>query len=519
MKRSDNKYKIGVLVICIFFLSSFLCASLYAAQDKPDKIKPKETAEDHYQKWLLSYDSGKYKESIQYMKKAVEIDQSYSAKIREHIEEKEKEIITRIDVEAKKKEVLAKEEARELKEKKESSEGKPVERRPLKFGPLTMRPSITYRFSWDDNIYLTNVDKTQDYISEFIPGLEARLDLPFGLPFISASGGGVSLGAGEAERTLINLEYRPDIKNFLFNNKESYVGHTAIATTVIPSNLFGGRGKLVFGGRDIFRYTHDRASSEDTKYRPRVSNDMEVKAKYAPNEKLMMAMAYRYQIEWYTQDSMRDFNYYEHTFTPTIYYNITPKTSIFVDTDLAKIIYIFGNRDSVYAQVSGGITGQVTPKTNVYFKMGGQIRHYTHKELYKDHYVSLTTRGSISSRLRKDVFMKISFIKEPVESTYQDNPYFNTNEFDFELVKHLTGKASIITGASFGRNDYPRNSTEDAGKRTRRDYIWGFRGGLSYKLLKGLDSAITYELRGRDSNFNKYNYRDNRIFGNIRVAY
>lgn len=478
-----------------------------------------ETGEDYYRMWLESFDEGEYGKSIDFMKKAVELSPAYSSKIKTHLEESEAEFIAR-DVERKKKEVLAKETARALEEKKRGSGKKsPVKRRPLKFGPLTMNPSLAYKFTWDDNIYLTDTDERADYISQFSPGLDAKLDLPFGLPFISMGGGGVGFTFGKEDRTLINLEYKPDFKSFLEHTEESNIGHTFIGTSIIPSNLFGGRGKLIFGFRDIFKYTTDPASSEQGKFTPRYNNDMEAKAKYAVSQKVSTAVAYRQILEWYTMETRQSFNYTKYSLTPTVYYNLTGKSSLFLDTEFTRIVYHTGNRNSAYLETSAGLTGQVTAKTNVYFKVGGQFRSYEHDELYKG-YTAFTTRGSLSSQLRKDVFIKLTFNKDAVESTYQGNAYFDLKQADFELIKNLTGKLSMMAGGTFGRNDYPRDSNEgDAGDRVRRDYVWGLRTGFSYQLLKGLDSSISYEFRGRDSNFMVYDYRDNRIVTNIRATY
>lgn len=492
---------------------------LYAAQEKKS-AKAQQTAEDYYKMWLTAYDNGKYKESIQFMKKAIELDPAYSTKINEHINEHEKEIIAKLDIEAKRKELLTKETVKELKDKKLKTEkqGVSAQRKPLKFGPITFNPYVTYRLTWDDNIFLTNDDKRADLISNLMPGVKGEIDLPFDLPFISGGSAAKDGTSQNVDRTLIHAEYIPDIRNYFENPSQNIVGHTVLGATTIPSNLFGGRGKLVFGVKDILRYTADPATSERTAYTPRFHNDLEAKAKYAPNEKISPAVAYRYIIEYYTKGSMEDYRYTEHIVTPTLFYNITPKTSLFLDTDLGKIIYEPGNRNSAFIQVSGGITGQVTQKTNVYFKAGGQIRSYTHDEIYNN-YVAFTTKGGLSSQLRKDVLMRITLTKDAVESTYQENAYYDYKHADLELIKSLTGKLSLMTGGSFGISDYPRDSSEDEGIETRKDYMWGLKAGISYSLLPGLDSNITYEFKARDSNFKTYNYQNNKIIGNIRASY
>ncbi|MBI5144492.1 MAG: outer membrane beta-barrel protein, partial [Candidatus Omnitrophica bacterium] len=481
-------------------------------------IEGKGSAEDYYKTWAELFDKGEYEDSIPFMKKALQLDPSYSLKIRDHIESYEQSLLAEV-VEAKKEEVLAKEQARELREQKRGTKEEELAgRKPLKLGPLTMSPYINYRFIWDDNIFITKEDRKADYISEFMPGLGGRLDLPFGLPFISLGGGGIGAKMGAEDRTLIDLEYQPNFKNFFNDPKQSNVGHTFIGTSIIPSNLFGGRGKLVFGLKDIYRFTTDPATQEDVKFTPRYNNDMETKVKYAPTEKMSMAVAYRNVLEWYKAESMEEFSYDKYTITPTVYYNITSKSSLFLDADFVKTIYIAGNRTSTYLQISGGITGQITPKTAVYFKAGGQFREYAHDDLYGD-YMRFTTSGSLTSWLRKDILMKILFAKYAAESIYQDNAFYDSKYADFELTKHLTGKLSIIGGVRLGKNDYQRDSTEEEGVRIRRDIVWGLRGGISYKLLKWLDSTVGYELSGRDSNFKKYYYRDNRVIGNLKAIY
>jgi len=357
-----------------------------------------------------------------------------------------------------------------------------------------------------------------NYILRLSPGLAAKLDLPFELPFIASSKVGAK-SEGGGGHTLLNLEYMADWYRYLNHPEESNVGQTFVGTSIIPSNLFGGKGKLVFGLKELFRFTTDPPSTETGKFYPRYDNEWEVKAKYTPREKISMSIAYANTLEWYKQKYMYNFNYTKHIITPALYYNLTSKSSLFIDTDFGKIIYRYGDRDSQYFQISGGASGNITAKTSVYFKAGMQFRTYTHKEIYRD-YNAFTTTGNLSTWLRKDIMMKLMFSKDAVESVYQNNAYFDATYTDMSFIKQLTGKLSLLVGGTFGRNDYQRNSDEGSfGIGTRRDYIWGLRGGFAYKLLEWVDSNATYEFKGRDSNFRDYNYRDNRIMVNIRAAY
>ncbi|MFA5146749.1 MAG: outer membrane beta-barrel protein [Candidatus Omnitrophota bacterium] len=482
----------------------------------------KATADDYFMLWREYFDRGDYESSMPFMKKAVELDPSYTEKFRSYLESVEAETLIQIEEERERvrEEVLERERARELITMQRGTGDVDLGKmRPLKFGPLTLRPSISYQFKWDDNIFLTPDDRRADYVSTVTPSFGGNLDLPFALPFI-VSAGGVTLESESRvpEHTLFNLEYKPIIKTFLEHPKESNVGHSFITTSVIPSNLFGGRGKLVFGFKDILLFTTDPATNEDVKFTPRYNNEMEFKAKYTPAEKISMAFAYLNILEWYKPESRQEFSYSQHVLTPTLYYNMTSKSTLFMDADFGKVAYYTGNRNSTFLQISGGITGKITPKTDVYLKAGYQFRAYENKNIYGD-YNSLTMTGSMSSMLRKDVVMKLMLGKSIVESTYQDNAYFDLKYAELELVKHISGKTSLLIGGSLGKNDYPRNSEEDEGVRTRRDYVWGLKGGLSYRITRWLDSSLAYEYKGRDSNFKRYYYRDNRLLVNLRASY
>ncbi len=470
------------------------------------------TAEDYYRMWLIYFDRGDYENAIPFMRKAIELDPSYSAKIRARIDGTEEELLAAL-VESKKKEVLAEAISRELAEKRKGAEEK-AEMRPLKFGPLTLKPNIKLSFTWDDNILLSDADRRADYIMRFAPGFGAQLDLPFALPIIAGHP-----AEAETPRTLFNFEYIPEWVSYFMHQEDSNFGHTFVGTTLIPSNLFGGAGKLIFGFKEVFKFATYPSLTEDAKFVPRYDNEMEAKVKYTPREKISISLGYSNILEWYKQEIDQDFNYDKNILTPALYYNMTPKSALFIETDLGKITYRTGNRDSLYIQLSGGVSGNITPKTNVYFRAGVQMRRYDHPELYGD-YLGFVTTGSLSSWLRRDILMKILFTKTVVESAYQGNAYFDMKYAELELIKQLTGKTSLTTGVNFGRNDYARDSSEgEFGIKIRRDYIWGVRGGLSYKLLRWLDSNTTYEFRGRNSCFDNRSYRDNRVMLNLKASY
>ncbi|MDP3789123.1 MAG: outer membrane beta-barrel protein, partial [Candidatus Omnitrophota bacterium] len=474
--------------------------------------------------WIDRFDKEQYEESIPYMKKAVQLDPSYSARVREHVELAENQpAALSAGTEDKKREILARETARELITKKkdpEAAEKEISERaRQIRFGPLTMNPYIEEKFTWDDNIYLTPENKKADYISQLSPGIIAKIDMP---SFITTGVfGGATKPASPAEvsSTIVNLAYNADIEQYFSNPKNNNVGHNLVAATIIPSNLFGGKGKTVFALKDAFKFTTDPATTEITQFYPRYHNDMEARVKYTPREKIAVGLVYKQSLEWYTQKAMQDFNYMEDIITPALYYDMTPKSALFVDTDLGKVMYYTGNRDSIFYQISGGVTGQITPKTNVHLKVGAQIRTHKDAELYGD-YAALTATGSIATWLRRDIYMNLSFGKHVVESTYQNNAYFDLKYAQLQLIKHLTGKLAIEAGVKLGRNDYPKSGDEGSeGVRIRRDFIWTLKGGISYKILKWIDSTVSYELKGSDSNFRKFNYMDNRIIANVKALY
>src|SRR3989338_4704964 len=81
-----------------------------------------DTAEDHYRMWVKYFDEGNYDSSIPFMKRAIQLDGSYSAKIKTHIAASEEETLREIDVESKQRDVLAREKARELIEKRGGEE-------------------------------------------------------------------------------------------------------------------------------------------------------------------------------------------------------------------------------------------------------------------------------------------------------------------------------------------------------------------------------------------------------------
>ena len=95
------------------------------------------------------------------------------------------------------------------------------------------------------------------------------------------------------------------------------------------------------------------------------------------------------------------------------------------------------------------------------------------------------------------------------DSTYQNLPYYKSDFVGLGFTHVFTRKISARANASYQRNSYPADTTEQGETYKRRDDSGDVGLTLRYDIQRWLSAEVGYEYKKAVSNFKIYGYDDN----------
>lgn len=351
-------------------------------------------------------------------------------------------------------------------------------------------PSIALKQTYDDNIYLQQIDRESDQITTISPGLKI-------VPKLS--------------QHKLTIGYQGDYNYFWNHAKEDNRNHLNDVNLELIYNKF----RVVLDNR--FRNFSDRSSSDDVNRIPRTQDHANVKLIQEYN-KLDLTLGYLMQYENYRSDrgigtfqgvplTYQDLDRVEQTGEIESAFKLWPKTALLLSTRYGIIEHRTGGKsDSKYTDVLTGIRGEPSAKMTAEFKLG-----YRHQR-YEDNITSfknLLAFGSIIEKLTYRDVLRFDFMRTSYDTIYQSNAYYEVNFFGVQYEHGFTDRTSGNLGLSYQLDSYPVETTEDTETRYRLDDIYRAGCSLKHKTPKGFTAELKYEFLGKDSNFSEFDYKNN----------
>jgi hypothetical protein len=394
-----------------------------------------------------------------------------------------------------------------------------------------------FRFQWsarfsaaeqfDDNIYLDDDNKEQDWITYLTPGLtlsllteETTASLSYDLSLVGYAGNdeqsevrhGLTLsgfqGIPVAEHLTLDLDasLRVSEDPFEIGNVEQDVTRTAPGR-YYSSNL-GGRLNFFFGPED-FAYAgfeHSLMINEDSgtedrqEYRPSAGLTYWFSTRYGSS------IAYSYANADYDVSN----NYEEHLAAPSLLCRITPRTQANANYSYDQLDYDGTRTDYVVHTFTLGLNHQFSSATEGSIS-GGYLIIDPERG---DQNGSFAGSFSLSHTLqRASVFLDGSagYRRQFFETENLGLSLYGraSVSFTYQLQERLS---AFLTGTYY-RDDYQETPQE------RLDTTWMGGVGLNYTFLPWLNGGIVYDYRQRLSDIGVDEYVDNRVTVRFTAAH
>jgi len=272
--------------------------------------------------------------------------------------------------------------------------------------------------------------------------------------------------------------------------------------------------KLPFGYfaiRNFFNKTSDRAGTEFTSLIRRTDNQADALFGIEFN-KLANEFNYTHYTRHFNSRDYVNFNYREDVGTSTTYYQLFPKTKALFEYNYGAIDYTTDNsRDGYFNQYRVGLKGNLTGKTIGIIKAGYQDRKYKTND--KEGFSHFVAEVGVMSQLTDRTKLTLKFMDTAMESTYDNNNYYNNNSLTIELNQGLAGHLTLNALFGVDRNLYPEVGTIVAKKR--KDTILTGGLGLEYQAKDWIKAGINYQYREDISNVDPQDYNQNQVMASI----
>jgi hypothetical protein len=369
----------------------------------------------------------------------------------------------------------------------------------LQLGPFRILPSLEFSLEYDDNVFLTPDNEVDDFIFHIVPGV--AIELP-------------------ARRYAIRLGYQADILRYADNTDLDTVHHNLLADARV--NFAGGLGLRL---SDRFLVTDEFAGfpvPELTERVDRYENTLDVGGDYTLRERYTVDLNYRWFTTNYQDDPEFDqFDRDDHTISGTLFYRILPKTSVLGEVDYELVRYdlsaVAAERDSDGWRFKVGAKGDVTAKTTLLVKFGWEWKDYENPA--REDWDGLIVEGNIIWKYREPSEVRLFGGRANVESLFEGTNFYVTSYGGAEVRHFLRERLILRVRALGGVNDYPENVTIGVQSAERSDTFFEAGASLRYQMRRWLAFELGYDFLLLDSNFNEFDYRDNRVKASVLFSY
>jgi hypothetical protein len=351
-----------------------------------------------------------------------------------------------------------------------AEESQPDSPAPLQAGPVLIRPSLSLKETYSDNVFYTAENTKGDFITSVMP--DVKLILPFRLHE-------VSLGASA------------EIKR--------YAEYTS--QNVTPYEVFG-LGDFSIGDRLKLKvgdtYQHNEESPLDS---PNGTSDVynanaaAASLKYAFVDVAQVRLDYTRTTLDYVDSSYR--SRAEDLVSAYLYYRVLPNTSAFLEYDFKNVGYdTSGDMDNNVQTGFVGANWEITEHSKGTAKAGYLAKNYADGSLedFSTWAASLDLRHHFTDAASVGLLGKRD-VNEGKESGMR---YYTTTglfaDFTYRFLDRLSG---VIEG-SYAQEDF--SDPEPASGVLRKDKTTHVGIGAKYSFNSWLDFALSYGYTNRDSN-------------------
>ena len=176
-----------------------------------------------------------------------------------------------------------------------------------------------------------------------------------------------------------------------------------------------------------------------------------------------------------------------------------------------RLVDVYGMTDLIYNH----ITARIPDTEHLLINLYGLL----YKEITASNLVKIDVEGNIIWKYRDPSEVRLFGGRANVESTFQGQPYYVTNYGGLE-VRHYLGERLILRVRGLGGfNDYPYDTITATKVAKRTDTFIEVGASIRYQMKKWLAFELGYTFLDLNSNFDEFDYTDNRVKASVILTY
>jgi hypothetical protein len=350
-------------------------------------------------------------------------------------------------------------------------------------------PRLTVEAEYDDNIFLEPSDEQDGFIFHAKPGFSVAI------PF-------------SGDQHMFSLSYEADLAAFTDFDDQNYNNH--FVTGALDFNF----PRFYVKTADNLRKTSLRADTEFTDRIDRFENLYSIYAGTKELNRLSFETGYQLFSAFYIDDEFEFIDRFEHLVS------VAAKYRLFAHT-LSSLRYGHGfikypdaedfvggtDRDGDYDQISVGLEGELLAKMIGNVSIGYESRDYNNDQDLSD----IIFLVSVTEYFTPKTALSLSYQRAAKESVFIGNNFYFSNSVGLVLDQKLLWGVSGKFAVSYQNNEYDQSTVIDGVSDERSDDIFGISVGLLYPVRDWLTTGVEYGYANRDSNFEDFEYKDNRV--------
>jgi len=358
---------------------------------------------------------------------------------------------------------------------------------------LKLSPFLSERVDYETNVFQVPSHSQSDEIFRTIPGFVG--DYTFG-PH-SLSGG-----------------YRAEILRYVHLTNQDTVNHIAAAQLTLDFP------KTLLNFREDFIRTNQPPTTELTGPIESNTNTLKASAEYRITSRLSTGLAYSWIDQRFDQNSIGDLiNRDEHLVVASVFWKFIPRADVGLNYGIERTIFVTAtDRDYTLQRPMISLRGDITPKVATTFRFGWEIRNPDSSSQPSGS--NFFMGGDWIYKPTERTLITLSTDRSFQESTFGNTPFYTTTAAQLVAQHQLLPKLSIGARLGGGRNDYSTKETEVNGTSAfRRDWFMVAGGNIEYAIQRWLRVGLEYLRTSRTSNFNQFDFVDEKVTGRVTLQF
>jgi len=358
---------------------------------------------------------------------------------------------------------------------------------------LRLTPFFSERVTYESNVFQVPSGAQGDTIFKTIPGFLA--DYTFGPNSIS-------------------LGYRAEILNYVTLTSQDTVNHVAVGQVRLEYP------KLLVNIRDDFVKTSDPPNTELTGPIVSLTNVLAPELEYAITTRLAVGANYAWtHVRFPTNDTVAgDLDRDEQLVGASLFWKILPKADLRFSYSYENSIFnLESDRNFSAHRFIVAVRGDLTPKLSSTFRIGVEKRDPDAS--FQPGYLGMIMGGDWVYRPTERTTLTLVTDRSVQESTFGDVPFFVTTSGGLGAQHLFWNKLTASVRGTIGQNQYPIKQTLNGQTAWRNDVFFAYGGGLDYEIRPWLTVGVDYSHIGRRSNFNEFDFQDDKFTARVVLQF